>query len=631
MNKNMQILNNIEKIQIKKFRKIEDLTLEFKIENFFVLAGKNATGKTSILEAINIAFSERGSKFTEIKETDFFSDEPIEFIVDLKYSFFLSFDDNQYKRLIPCKSFVKRIRRRLAKERGSLFSPPYEVLWEFKPIDFNPDQKTFEAVEEKYKGVLDRNQKIVRTFKLEDKNKFSYTTKTVKEPVYKDIIGFQYLNKVLFPEVFYFDRNRERELLTNYNTTLANIINELDWRYKKKIITDQKNKEKIIQNYENLSLLISGFLTDDKNENYQEKILKIAKEIFSNKIGEVELDVKSLSFFFLNYYQPFINSIFGVKSKSGQIIPSLNVGSGLSTVLSLALSISFALQNDSPTIILIDEPEIHLEPELQKKLCRYLIEEIKFQTIVATHSHLFLNKKRTKNNVLLENQDDKIIRKYCETIDLCDLEFRLLGNSIDDLIIPERIILVEGKYDKNIIFKCLELLGKIDLQIQIVSVGGKDNIPDKSENYKQVLDEILKKSKWYSNHIIKIIKIVVDNNVSNDKINSWAQEYSFEKDKQIKKISKEGIEYLYPKSLIKKCTESTENKDGSNLSLKSKEEIIKIIFDDDRQSDKNLCEQVKNRVSKSRLNNFVINNLSKDILEDKDCTELKELINWVIN
>lgn len=627
----MKIFNKINSIQIRKFRKFDDIVVKFEEGNYFVLSGRNGTGKTSVLEAINIAFSERSSKFTEIKESDFYSDEPIEFLIELDDYFFLSFDDKSgYERLIPCKKFLKIIKRRAQKERGSYFSPSYEVSWSFLPDKFKIDNKEFNEIEVKFEQVLGKNQKIVRFFEKIKDDEFNYSIKTKPdEEIPYPHIGFQYMKKLLFPEIFYFDNNRERELLVGYNTMIANIVNELNWRYKKGLLKDKNKKKEILNIYQQASGSINSLLNTDKDKNYQKILFNNAKNIFSKKLKINELDLESLSFFFFNYYQPYTNSIFGIKTSQEQIISVLNIGSGISNLLSLALSISFAQENDNPIIILIDEPELHLQADLQKNLQEYLNQNKNFQTIIATHSHLFINKENTKNNVVLESTTEEIQIKYCDQIDISDLQFRLLGNSIEDLFIPEKILLVEGKYDKNVILKCIELLKQQLLQIQIIPVGGKDNILNKSEDYGKVLEEILKKGKWYSDYIIKVIKIIVDNNVPDEKIDNWVTNYNFNKEKQIKKIERDDIEYLYPEGLIKECVENTKLRDGSKLNEKSKDKIIKIILEDDKLSDKNECQQVGNRISKARLNSYIVDNITIEILKNEG-KELNDLTNWVI-
>ena len=83
----------IRKITIKNFRSFKNsTTIDFE-ENYTILVGKNGVGKTSILEAINLATS---FSFVEskIKPDDFNSDtEPIEIEVEFDDYFFLKIAD----------------------------------------------------------------------------------------------------------------------------------------------------------------------------------------------------------------------------------------------------------------------------------------------------------------------------------------------------------------------------------------------------------------------------------------------------------------------------------------------------------------------------------------------------------
>jgi predicted ATPase len=65
-------------------------------------------------------------------------------------------------------------------------------------------------------------------------------------------------------------------------------------------------------------------------------------------------------------------------------------GTGLRSLLAILA----AMTNDEVTAILIDEPELSLEPRLQKATRDLLVEtaERKRVVLVATHSHLFLNR-----------------------------------------------------------------------------------------------------------------------------------------------------------------------------------------------------------------------------------------------
>ena len=68
----------------------------------------------------------------------------------------------------------------------------------------------------------------------EDEQPFYTIPSNKEEPRYLEgFFDFKYLKRELFPKVFYIDKNRDRELSGEYNTTFARILEELDWKYKK--------------------------------------------------------------------------------------------------------------------------------------------------------------------------------------------------------------------------------------------------------------------------------------------------------------------------------------------------------------------------------------------------------------
>jgi len=81
----------IQKIQIKRYKSLWDLTLD-NIGNLTTLIGKNSSGKSNILEALNLFFSEfdpgieKPTSFNEYVWYERKTKEPIEFNVTLEFS-----------------------------------------------------------------------------------------------------------------------------------------------------------------------------------------------------------------------------------------------------------------------------------------------------------------------------------------------------------------------------------------------------------------------------------------------------------------------------------------------------------------------------------------------------------------
>ncbi|MBP9773850.1 MAG: AAA family ATPase [Candidatus Peribacteraceae bacterium] len=624
----------IKEFGIKNFRAFEELIVHPEADEYICIVGRNGSGKTSVLEALNICLSENNSKFNNIQETDFRCDEPIELTIKFDKPFFLSFEDGNLNRLIPCDNIRKTISRRSRKEAGSFFSPSFDVKTDFYPSDYNPTSTEHTKLKEIISKQIDKNEHLVRRFQktpLDQRDAYGskeYQYSTIGKPddlQPVSILGIRYLPRVLFPKVFYFDKNRSRELLADYNTTFSKVLNELDWRFKKEFLKLEEDKSsELFNDYNSLKSKLSSL------ENYKEELVNPVVTSMHNNLdiifeGELE-------FFFFNLYCPYKTSVFGHKTTENQIIPVSNYGSGISSLMALTFLIEFAKHTKESILILIDEPEIHLQSDLQKKLYRFL-KRISFQTILSSHSHLFLDKEIIKNNFNLErNSEGKLAIKRCNQLEFADAQFRLLGNSLDDFFIPDNILLVEGKFDKFVLSKCLILMGKEELSLQILDCGGYAEIPNKADRYDQVLNNILRGTTALKEYIKKNLRIIADGDVDEEKIKGWKRTFNLTDDKvfHLKEWQK-GLEYLYPESLIRSCVEKVTLKTGADISTLTKDEIIAMIFNDDKIEEKSLCAQVNNRMTKKRLNKFVEENLSIDILNSNECVDLKLIIDWIIS
>lgn len=412
----------------------------------------------------------------------------------------------------------------------------------------------------------------------------------------------------------------------HYNSSFSNIVAELNWRFKRELLKDKNitKKEESLDLYKNIH--------QNKNsiDGYYKKIFKPTIDIMNN---EFQVDSCSkVDLFLFNFYQPYSNSFLGTMTDSSQGVSISEMGSGISIIFILSLLISFSEESKKPLIILIDEPELHLHADLQKKIYNFLKKK-EFQSILSTHSHLFLDKICINNNYVIEDSDNiKIDCQNMSKIDLADLQFRLLGNSVDDIYIPERIVIVEGDNDKNIIEKCLNILNLGHLDVQIVPAGGHNKIPDKIDRYDITLSNILNHDNWYGVFINKSVKIIIDGDVSSEKIDCISDKYKLDRGKQIFHINPDNkfcMEYLFPESLIRECIQKTILSDGDLLASKDIFKIIEIILKDDRNKDGDAYIQASNRVSKSRLNEYVVDNINLEILNSKECEDLRNLINWI--
>jgi predicted ATPase len=132
----------------------------------------------------------------------------------------------------------------------------------------------------------------------------------------------------------------------------------------------------------------------------------------------------------------------------------------------LFLGILAALMDDRFTTVAIDEPELGLSPTLQRRLADIIIRgEHKVllfphnpNIVISTHSHLFLDRLVPPNNWVVTKKGSLIAGEQCSGFSqLHDIQFRLLGNDLSELYLPDVVMFVEGETDKIYLEKVLSL------------------------------------------------------------------------------------------------------------------------------------------------------------------------------
>jgi AAA domain, putative AbiEii toxin, Type IV TA system len=133
------------------------------------------------------------------------------------------------------------------------------------------------------------------------------------------------------------------------------------------------------------------------------------------------------------------------------------------------LVILFFSINRDYTIVLIEEPESHLHPDMQRKLLYFLREHTSKQFFLTTHSNVFLN------DTLV---DRVFFTRFEESVQVDDATARAailndLGYAVTDNLVSDLVILIEGPSDAPII---KEFLAKMDLpssyDIKVWPLGG---------------------------------------------------------------------------------------------------------------------------------------------------------------
>jgi hypothetical protein len=152
-------------------------------------------------------------------------------------------------------------------------------------------------------------------------------------------------------------------------------------------------------------------------------------------------------------------------SKDGQWIDAKSCGLGFQDLL---IVLYFAA-DPSSSVVLVEEPENHLHPDMQRRLLSFLKEETDKQFFLSTHSNVFLD------NVYVDRVFFCKFEGEVQVDDATSRAFILddLGYDVTDNLVSDLIILTEGPTDIPVIEEFLQKMGLMSqYSIKLWPLGG---------------------------------------------------------------------------------------------------------------------------------------------------------------
>lgn len=152
-------------------------------------------------------------------------------------------------------------------------------------------------------------------------------------------------------------------------------------------------------------------------------------------------------------------------------------GLGYSNLLFMATELMLLSQSsDEFPLLLIEEPEAHLHPQLQMKFLKYLTEDQpNLQCILSTHSPHFASKAPLENLIIMNSGIAFPLRRECTLLDSDDYPFlaKFLDVSKANMFFAKSVLIVEGDGENILLPTIAELLGRPleDYGVSLVNVG----------------------------------------------------------------------------------------------------------------------------------------------------------------
>lgn len=170
-------------------------------------------------------------------------------------------------------------------------------------------------------------------------------------------------------------------------------------------------------------------------------------------------------------------------------IQLFNCGSGFTHVL-LLLCVLYSQEN---RIVLFDEPHVYLHPSAEKAIYDLINETDSHQYILTTHSPILINYPFKKNLYLVNKKDG--FSKFTQLDSVREI-LNDIGVSNSDFALSDKVLFVEGPTEEAVIPMILNHFGmkQIGYNYRILKMGGTGNEFSKKsamQNHKDKLDLIL--------------------------------------------------------------------------------------------------------------------------------------------
>lgn len=424
----------IAKIKINNFRLFDQFKLTLNA-GLNVVVGENNSGKTALIDAIRLTLDTNSSEWTKISDFDFRDDQE-------SFSIQIKFDD-------------------ITHEQASVFV----------------EHLTHEEIEEgQRKSVFYVNLKAFRTDVIRRGNRFIRTELRSGEhaegpSIERDIRN--YLSATYLRPL----RDAEAELSSGRGSRLAQIISS----------STEFGRDS--DNFKNLLVGLIQASQDAKNNDGLKKGRDKINDNFKNLVFENDdfsLAIQMLgSKQFEDMSRPERERAFqDVLQRLSLVLDEAKPmqGLGYNNALFMATELILLEQDkDEFPLLLIEEPEAHLHPQLQMKFLNFIRdayssdEKHRLQTILTTHSPNLASKAPLENIIVMKDGVAFPMRMGETGLASDDYVFleKFLDVSKSNLFFAKGVLIVEGDGENILLPTIAKLLGRPleDYGVSIVNVG----------------------------------------------------------------------------------------------------------------------------------------------------------------
>ena len=409
----------INKIYISNFKKFKNFKMEFNPE-MNILVGNNGSGKSTILEAINIVLTGfyRGKAVRNELSQDMFNR-------DVVSDYLSSVEEGGHPNLpsIVIELYLSKVSEHLRGNNNSLKEDSEGLKY---TIAFDEDFK------EEYKEVL--NQGYIKSIPIEYYTVF-WETFAEKQVTFRSI-----------PVKTSFIDSTNYRYQNGFDVYISRIMKNL---------MSTREEVQIMQAHRQMR---ESFMEEKSIKDINTRI----KENTKGSLGEVSISVE------LGTKSAWETSLVTQLDK----ISFDNIGRGSQCILKTELALSEGIEQGKSNIILIEEPENHLSHSSMNRLINHISSGAgPHQSIITTHSSFVTNKLGLDNIHLLSGPD--LVQKLV-TLDPDGFFKKRSGYDTLRIVLSKKVILVEGDSDDLIVQRAYkDKYRKFPLEdgVDVITVG----------------------------------------------------------------------------------------------------------------------------------------------------------------
>lgn len=578
----------------------------FKWENiprFAVITGENGSGKTALLEQMNLIYSALESK---TKYDKYIFHNTINSII--KYFDSIKLENKSYSKndiyVMPLASLYNIITD--FRQENNIFTLAQKHFKQYH----NKDISLIDFINKNYTNLNDNERNILKSYR----NNITSMLKKYSNFFERHNITEEKLLLEMGQDEFY---------------ELVNNVNDINIESKPAIFDEQL----LVDTFGNYFIKFENYKRWLEKQ-HQDKLVREIYEMAEKKFGKNPLD--KINQILIKYYSKYELEIARVESgniklicrekESNALVPMSSLSLGEQIIISLIMWQYEDTTLDS-VVLLLDEPDAHLNPKMAKMLIDILknvvVKDFDCQVIMTMHSLSSVAYCDDKDLFFMENgkirQIDKkeAIEKLSDGVMTFDTAMSVVAQIQKS---NKPTLMVEGKLDKFHIENFYKL-SKKEIPFEIIECGGADNMSHFAVAFSQLKiskDGIL----FLCDYDDKGCKAYDNDKVKYNTIYTLDIENIDKQDDRIR-LKNYPLEMLYPLNVLQ------ENNLLERISLK--EYLRDIPSEQQEQKGKEFSENKCKTANKLKEDNK--ETFAKEIIQNldisKDFEEIKNLIDRI--